>query len=85
MKQLNPFKICVICKKSILEDRERWVELRDFDCGIQTGKIYYHTECWRERFKITNSERKQEMYKQGFDAIKNIMGRFGDGGIVMTQ
>lgn len=74
-------KICVICKEKILEDREKWVRLTDFDCGIQTGEVYYHYECWNERFKITNSERKQRMYKQTMNAIKNMTGKFRQGGI----
>ena len=54
-------KQCVICKQQILEDRERWVRLTDFDCGTQIGEVYNHLECWKERFQITTSERKKQM------------------------
>ena len=58
-------KKCVICKQKILEDKEKWIKLIDFDCDTKTGEVYFHLECWKERFKITNSKRKQQMYKIG--------------------
>lgn len=81
---MNKEKFCVICKEKILEETERWVRLTDFYGNIQGGEVYYHLECWRERFKITNSERKQKMYKQVTDTLQNIINPKG-GGIVTTQ
>ena len=81
-------KTCVICKQDILEDREKWVRLTDYDCGIQTGEVYYHYECWSERFRLTNSKRKMEMYKQTQAALKNIkenFSRLNNGGIMVAQ
>ena len=75
-------KTCVICKEPILEDREKWVRLTDFDCGIQVGETYYHYECWHERFKITNSERKKKMYSQAMGMLKNINDNMNKGGII---
>lgn len=63
-------KQCVICKQPILDDREKWVRLIDYDCVTEIGEVYYHLECWQERFQITNSERKQKMYKQTMDVIR---------------
>lgn len=78
-------KKCVICRQQILEDRERWVKLTDFDCGIKLGEVYNHLECWKERFQITNSERKKQMYGQTMKAIKNIKDNLGKGGIAIAQ
>ena len=78
-------KTCVICKERILEDRERWVQLIDFDCGIQGGEVYYHLECWRERFKITNSERKKRMIQKTMQSIKSILNNSKNGGVVIEQ
>ena len=78
-------KQCVICKQEILEDIEKWVKLIDFDGKIKTGEVYYHLLCWKERFQITNSERKKKMYKQTMDALKNIKDKLGNGGLVITQ
>ncbi len=76
-------KICVICKEKIIEDKEKWVELRDFDCGIQKGKTFNHLECWRERFQITNSERKKKMYAQTIKTLQKITGQVGGGDYVV--
>lgn len=81
-------KQCVICKQPILEDKEKWVRLTDFDCKVQVGEVYNHLECWQERFQITNSKRKQEMYAQGMKAIQNIkdnLDNTGNGGLVVLQ
>ncbi len=66
--------ICIICKKKIIEKKERWVRLTDFNRGITTGEQCYHLECWGDRFRISNSKRKQEMYEQAFSAIQKIAG-----------
>ena len=67
---------CVICKGKIIEKKERWVRLTDFNRGQQTGETFYHLECWNDRFVISNSARKQKMYAQGKEAIQGIMGKF---------
>ncbi len=66
-------KICVICKQKIIEKKERWVRLTDFDRSKQVGETFYHLECWRDRFKISNSMRKQKMYLQAQKAIGQIV------------
>ncbi len=67
-------KQCIICKEKIIEKKERWVRLTDFNRGAEIGNTYYHLECWRDRFRISNSERKQKMYKQTQKAIGKIVG-----------
>lgn len=66
-------KYCVICKQKIIEKKERWVRLTDFNRGEQTGEQFYHLECWKDRFRISNSLRKQKMYKQTQKAIGGII------------
>lgn len=65
-------KICVICVKKIIDRKERWVRLTDFHKLKQVGEVFYHLECWRDRFRISNSLRKQEMYSQAMKGIKAI-------------
>lgn len=67
-------KICVICNRKIIEKKERWVRLTDFHKGKTIGEQFYHLECWRDRFRISNSKRKQEMYQQTQKAIGKIIG-----------
>lgn len=73
---------CVICGEKIEHDIEEWVRLTDFSGNVQTGETYYHLECWRERFQITNSARKQKMYSQGMKAIQQIARKINGGGMV---
>lgn len=63
---------CVICKEKIIETKEKWIRLTDFNKKQQTGEVFYHLECWRDRFNISNSIRKQKMYKQAQEAMGNI-------------
>lgn len=63
-------KICIICKEKIIEKKERWVRLTDFNKGREVGHQYYHLECWRDRFRISNSKRKKKMYAQ----VRNSLG-----------
>lgn len=78
-------KICVICKKEILTDIERWVRLTDFEGKIKAGEVSYHLDCWKERFKIDTSERKKEMYANTIRKLKGIMNQVGGGNVVTIQ
>jgi len=69
-------KTCVICKEKIIDKKDRWVRLTDFNKNVQVGETFYHLECWRDRFKISNSMRKQKMYAQTQKAIGNIAKAF---------
>ena len=69
-------KQCVICKKKIIDEKEKWVRLTDYHKKRQTGEVFYHLECWTDRFKISNSIRKQEMYAQAKGAMGKIANAF---------
>jgi hypothetical protein len=64
---------CTICKEKIIETKEKWVRLTDFHKKQQTGEVFYHLECWRDRFKLSNSIRKQKMYKQAMESIGTLL------------
>ena len=79
---------CVICEEKIIEKKEKWVRLTDFDRGAITGETFYHLECWRDRFRISNSQRKQKMYRQTVEAIKKIKDfkdKGGTGNLIQIQ
>ncbi len=69
-------KICIICKEKIIEKKERWVCLTDFNKGKKMDEEFYHLECWKERFVITNSARKRKMYRQTQESIGKILNAF---------
>ena len=64
---------CIICKKNINESKEKWVHLIDYDRKQITGEQFYHLECWKNRFKIDNSARKQKMMKQAMSSIGGML------------
>lgn len=66
-------KICIICIQKIIEKKERWVRLTDFNKGQEVGHQYYHLECWRDRFNISNSARKKKMYNDVQKSIGTIL------------
>ena len=66
-------KQCVICKKKIIDEKEKWVRLTDYHKRRQTGETFYHLECWTDRWRISNSIRKQEMYKKAQHSLGKIM------------
>ncbi len=66
-------KTCIICKQPIIEAKERWVRLTDFHKKAQVGEQFYHLECWRDRFIISNSLRKQKMYKQAMESVRKML------------
>lgn len=66
-------KTCVICKEPIDEKKDRWVRLTDFNKGKQAGEVFYHLSCWKDRFIISNTERKKRMYQQSQKAIGKII------------
>ncbi len=68
-------KICIICKEKIIEKKEKWVRLTDFNRGEQVGEQYYHRECWMDRFIISNSARKQKMYGDAQKSVGRILER----------
>jgi len=70
-------KICIICKQKIIEKKEKWVRLTDFNKGQEVGQQYYHLECWTDRFRISNSERKKKMYKQAQESLGSILNSLG--------
>lgn len=48
--------ICVICEKQINEKKDRWVNLRDFNKGKFESECFYHLDCWKNRFVITQEK-----------------------------
>ena len=66
-------KTCIICTQKIIEKKERWVRLTDFNKGKHVSEVFYHLECWRDRFKISNSERKKKMYGQFQKSVGGIL------------
>jgi len=68
----NMKKICVVCHNKIIERKERWVRLTDFNIGEQTGEVFYHTQCWKDRYNIGNSLKKQKMYDQTKELLSKV-------------
>ena len=53
-------KICVICDKKINEKKDRWVNLRDINKGKFESECFYHLDCWKNRFVITQEKIQEQ-------------------------
>ena len=53
-------KICLICKKKIIETKDKWVNLRDYNRGRFESECFYHLDCWKNRFVITQEKIQQQ-------------------------
>lgn len=58
---------CVICDKKINKN-ERYVNLRDFNKGKFESECFYHLNCWKNRFAIT----QEKIQKQADDWMKQL-------------
>lgn len=61
-------KKCIICDKKINEKKDKWVNLRDFNKGKFESECFYHINCWKNRFVIT----QEKIQKQADDWIKQL-------------
>ena len=62
---------CVICSKEIDKKKERYVNLRDFNKGKFESECFYHLDCWKNRFSLTQ-ETINKMADKWLDKITNI-------------
>ena len=49
-------KICLICEKKINEKKDKWVNLKDYNKGKFESECFYHLDCWKNRFVITQEK-----------------------------
>jgi hypothetical protein len=49
-------KKCVICYKKINFSTEKYVKLLDYDGQKLISHCFYHTDCWQNRFVITQEK-----------------------------
>lgn len=49
-------KQCVICWKKIDKKKDTFVELRDYTNGKFESNCFYHLECWKKRFQISQEK-----------------------------
>lgn len=75
---------CVICNKQIGK-RERYVNLRDYNKGKLESECFYHLDCWKERFSITQEKIQQqanEWMKQLGVIAKNVIKQGGEKDVI---
>lgn len=63
---------CVICQKSINKRKERYVNMRDYNCGKFESECFYHLTCWKERFQAFKNRCKEETEKQIGTMMKSL-------------
>lgn len=65
-------KFCIVCHKKINTKDEMYVKQTDFDCEKEGASVYFHVMCWKNRFKVTNLQKKQDLLKNLCGFMKNI-------------
>ena len=71
-------KQCVICWKEINKDSDTYVELRDYTKGKFESNCFYHLECWKKRFQITQ-EKITEQANEWMNKLTNAIGDLTGG------
>jgi hypothetical protein len=51
---------CIICEEKINFDKEKFVRLTDYKGKKQTGECFYHLDCWKNRFQITQEKMEKD-------------------------
>lgn len=62
---------CVICDKKINKAKDKYVNLRDYHGNKFESECFYHLDCWKNRFVITQEkiQKQADMWMKG---IKNM-------------
>ena len=55
-------KECIRCKGLINTSKDKYVVVKDIDCGKNIKTLYYHKECWHE--VMTGKGRLNNMIKR---------------------
>jgi len=69
--------ICCKCNKEIDKNKDRWVNVRDFDKGKNVGEKDMHLQCWKEMARKSIQKAFNEKAKQISPILKKIMGKAG--------
>ena len=69
--------ICARCKE-IIDKKDRWVSIRDFNEGKMEKEINLHLYCWKEMYN-------QKITKALGQKVQDIMGMFGGEKVVKIQ
>lgn len=64
-------KVCRVCNCEIIEKREKYVHIEDYDCGEMKGDSWWHLNCFK---KAMNREPTKLEKQAGFllNKIGNI-------------
>jgi len=69
--------ICCRCNNEINQKIDRWVNIRDFDKGINVGEKNMHLICWKDMAKQNIQKAINEKIKQISPVLKNMFGNIG--------
>jgi hypothetical protein len=62
---------CVICENKIDLSKDIYVNLRDYKGKKLVSECFYHLDCWKNRFVITQ-EKIQEQANEWMKMIKGV-------------
>jgi hypothetical protein len=64
---------CVICWKKINKDKEKYVELKDFNGKKFVSHVFYHLDCWMNQSMVFQNN-LNKMANHWLDKIQNMTG-----------
>ena len=65
---------CVICEEKIDKNNEKYTNLRDYHGKKFVSECFYHLECWKNRFTITQEKIQRDAGKW-LDKLGTILNR----------
>jgi hypothetical protein len=72
---------CVICDNKINRAKDRYVNLRDYNLGKFESECFYHLDCWKNRFVITQ-EKIQQQADEWMKGIRGVAIKLKEEGVI---
>lgn len=69
--------MCGRCKEEINRQKDKWVNVRDFNKGKQEGEIDVHLACWKNMHRESMDKAFNEKAKQISPILSGLMGKLG--------
>ena len=69
--------ICCRCKIEINRKKDRWVNVRDFNCGNLEGEKDMHLQCWKDMARISIQKAFNEKAKQISPMLQGLVDKMG--------
>jgi len=73
-------KICLMCKNPIDDKQGKWVNVRDYSGKKLDSQVFFHLNCWKDRYKLGRDQMENtlgKIMKQAGDMMEGIGMKMG--------